>query len=228
MSDRGLECCKLQFTRRGPDGSDRIVLKNLDVRFSPGQSALISGATGAGKTTLLSLLAGMQKPTQGEVLSDGEPVSRYSAMHRDRWRRRVGFVFQQARFLSGCTVLENVILPLVPRKMPGDAMRTLARQALSFCAVSGMESELVESLSDGQRQRVSLARAIVGDPDFLFLDEPTAHQDDEGVEMVLRVTGQSRDRDGVVVVVAHDPRLDQSGGFDRRWQLCDAVLAEVP
>ena len=113
--DSALVCQDISLLRRGWEGSQHAVLKSVSAVFKAGQVAIISGSTGAGKSTLLHILAGLMRPSQGQILADNRPVSRWNTAHRDRWRRKVGIVFQHPRLLNELTVLENVILPIIPR-----------------------------------------------------------------------------------------------------------------
>jgi ABC-type lipoprotein export system ATPase subunit len=202
-------------TRRDPQGEGRAVLDGLDASFGPGLVTVVEGATGAGKSTLLHVLGGLLRPDQGEVLADGQAVSRFTAAHRDRWRRDVGLVFQSPHLLSGLTVLENVMLPLVPRGHAVDRLRAQALAALERTAIAHLAGRDPNDLSGGERQRVSLARALVTGPRFLLADEPAAHQDRAGLDNVMDQLAAAARAGAVVVVVSHDPRL-ASGHLDWR------------
>ena len=203
MAAGGLFCRCLTFRRPGAG----LVLDNIDAVFRDGQVALITGPTGAGKSTLLHLLGAMLPPTSGEIWADGQPVSRWPASHRDAWRRKVGFVFQHLHLRSDLTVMENLLLPLVPRlgRDPGAACGIEA--LLERLDLTGMRGERLQVLSGGQRQRVAVGRALAGAPAFLLLDEPTAFQDDEQTSRLLTLFAETAARGACVVVSSHDQRL---------------------
>lgn len=207
MSTQGLACKAITLTRRDPHGEERAILDGLDASFGPGTVTVIEGATGAGKSTLLHVLGGLLRPHQGEVLADGQAVSRFTAAHRDRWRQSVGLVFQHPHLLSGLTVLENVMLPLVPRGHPVGDLRQQALAALERTAIGHLAGRDPNDLSGGEQQRVSLARALVSQPRFLLADEPAAHQDRAGLAHVSEQLAAAAATGAVVVVVSHDPRL---------------------
>jgi len=216
---RGLECHKLSLIRRSPGGQEKLILSDLNVTFAAGQLAIISGETGAGKSTLLHVLAGLVRPTQGVVFADGDPVSRWVSAHRDRWRRRVGIVFQSDRLISDLSAMENVLLPLVPRRYSLADCRRLAVEALSRLQADGLAAETVGKLSGGERQLVAIARALVLQPSFLLVDEPTAHQDRERTAAVMDTLLAEAAAGAAVIVTAHDARILTSGITRHRYQL---------
>jgi ABC-type lipoprotein export system ATPase subunit len=222
--ERGIECRRLTVARRTSDGREKVVIDNLSAQFETGQMAVISGATGAGKSSLLHVLAGLLRPVQGEVVVDGEVVSRWVSSHRDRWRRRVGIVFQHDRLLGDLSTVENVLLPLIPRGGSLKECRRSALAALSRLSVCPLADRIVRNLSGGERQRVAIARALVAQPSFLFADEPTAHQDHESAEVILKTLTAAATEGAVVVVTAHDPRILEAGATGGRFQLVHGRL----
>ncbi|MGD8721014.1 MAG: ATP-binding cassette domain-containing protein, partial [Desulfobacterales bacterium] len=171
------------------------------------------------KSTLLHVLAGLLRPIQGKVVVDGEAVSRWVSSHRDRWRRRVGIVFQHDRLLGDLSAVENVLLPLVPRGGDLKECRRSALAALGRLNVDPLADKLVRNLSGGERQRVAIARALVAQPSFLFADEPTAHQDHKSTEEILKTLAAAAAAGAVVVVTAHDPRILEAGATGGRFRL---------
>ncbi len=203
-------------TNRG--GATATLLDAVDVSFRAGAVSLLVGPTGAGKTTLLHLLGGLIRPTTGEILADDDPVSRWTAAHRDRWRRQTGLLFQRAELIDDLSAGENVLAPLIPR--PGTLATKIdaSRRTLASLDAAHLERQPVRNLSGGERQRVALARALVADPALLLLDEPTAHQDDTRCELILDVVTAADRRGAIVVVASHDARIVSS-------EVADAVYA---
>jgi putative ABC transport system ATP-binding protein len=202
--------------RRGADGgATEAILQRIDLSCRAGSVTLLTGPTGAGKSTLLYLLGGLLRPSEGRILADGEAISRWTAAHRDRWRRRVGILFQSAYLVDDLSVGENLLLPLVPR--PGRLREKVAvvQEWLERLGLSELASQPASELSGGERQRAGLARALVTEPGILLLDEPTAHQDAAQVARVLAEVAGARERGALVVVASHDPRLLESGVADR-------------
>jgi putative ABC transport system ATP-binding protein len=221
----GLSCKALDFSWPATRAILPPVLQSVNVLFPPGSVSLVTGETGAGKSTLLHLLAGLLGPTAGEVWADGHPVSRWPSGHRTRWRQQVGIVFQHLALMPDLSVAENLLLPLIPRKLAWRRMQNAIHHQLLSTELSDLATAPAKTLSGGQRQRLALARAMVGRPRFILADEPTAFQDDR---QAIRVTDQltSAARQGAVVVVcSHDPRLRSAAGIDQRLHLEAATLA---
>lgn len=216
---RGLECHKLSFFRQSPNGREKPIISDLNATFANGHLALISGETGAGKSTLLHLMAGLLRPTQGEVRANGEPVSRWVNAHRDLWRRNVGIVFQSDRLIGDLSAMENVFLPLVPRGFSLGECRRLAVKALERLQIDGLAADIVSKLSGGERQRVAIARALVSQPSFLLADEPTAHQDAGSAAAILDTLLAVAASGTAVIVTAHDDRVLASGITRHHYQL---------
>ena len=227
-SSIGIQCRALRFVRSDDRRGPACILDGIEAGFEAGRMALITGETGAGKSTLIHLLAGLLRPTSGEVVTDEGVVSRFTAPHRDRWRRRVGIVFQDLHLPGDWTVLESVLLRAVPRPLPWPDLLQAAHGALSQTHCGDLARQRVSRLSGGQRQRVAMARAMMGDPGYLFLDEPTAFQDDRHVADLLALW-DGLTRQGVCLVVSsHDPRLRKASQFHRRWVLADGRLEPRP
>lgn len=208
-------------TERG----SRCLLNGVNASFKRGSVSLISGSNGAGKSTLLNLLACLLSPSSGAISADDAPVSRYRAAHRDRWRRRVGIVFQQLHLLLDRTVYDNVLLPLVPLRYTGGERDRAVCEALERVGGTDLAYTEARVLSGGERQRIAVARAIVHRPEVLLLDEPTAFQDDSGVDRVIDVIRAARSS-SVVVMTGHDPRCDPVLPVDHRFALFEGRLTE--
>ena len=214
-------------SKRVSDGrSRREVLKGISLDLHPGEMLLVRGPSGSGKTTLLAILGGMLLPTSGEVWLGGEAISRLRDHQRAEMRRaKVGFLFQDFGLIEGMTVLDNVLLPLVP---PGQAKGTAvarARALLDQLGIGDLARANVTILSGGERQRVALARARIAGPEVLLLDEPTAHLDTVRAEELMSDLGRLCNEGAAILVASHDARVDHSECIDRRLDLDDGMLA---
>jgi NitT/TauT family transport system ATP-binding protein len=148
-----------------PNGNGGLkALENLSFSVYPQQFVCVLGPSGSGKSTLLRILAGLLRPTDGEVLLCGQA--------HNRPRQDVGFVFQKANLMPWRTVLENIVLPLELQKLPPSEALRQARALVDLVGLNGFEHSLPSDLSGGMAQRVAIARALVHDPDILLLDEP--------------------------------------------------------
>jgi ABC-type lipoprotein export system ATPase subunit len=223
-----LVCQEISLLRRGWNGTQRAVLNSVNALFRSGQVIVISGATGAGKSTLLHILAGLLRPTAGQVLADDLPVSRWNTAHRDRWRRKVGIVFQHPRLFNELTVIENVMLPLIPRSRSMALLRQRGYEALEELGISHLAGQAAYTLSGGEQQRVAIARATVSRPEILIADEPTAHQDETGADTIIRRFSEWKRPQTITIVAAHDARLLGYDRFvDRHFELTDGCLKEL-
>ncbi|MEJ2640392.1 MAG: ATP-binding cassette domain-containing protein [Desulfosarcinaceae bacterium] len=226
---RTLTCHRLQFRRSDTAGDKAVVvLEAIDAVFEPGTLTLISGPTGAGKSTLLHILAGLLRPTAGEIRWGDQAVSRWHSDHQDRWRRQVGIVFQHQLLLGDLTAGENVLLPLIPRKIAFQEQTRAVAHALRRVQLADKTDRLAARLSGGERQRLSLARAIASRPAILLADEPTAFQDDAQTERLIDLLAAEKERGAVVVVCSHDPRLREAGGVDHHHRLARGCLEALP
>jgi len=211
-----LECIGVE--KRLPSGSGVLtVLAGVDLAIAPGEFCAILGPSGSGKSTLLGLLAGLDRPSAGEIRLDGERIDNLSEDQLSLLRRaRIGFVFQSFRLLGNLTALENVLLPLELAGRP-DA-RTRARELLAEVGLGERTHHYPAQLSGGEQQRVALARAFGPRPSVLFADEPTGNLDLATGARVLELLAQLREREGsTLVLVTHDPQVARHA--DRRVHL---------
>jgi lipoprotein-releasing system ATP-binding protein len=223
----GITCRDLCYALPTGNGESRLVLDNLNARFPAGRISIISGAVGAGKSTLLHILAGLSRPTSGEVLVNEQAVSRWAGAHRDRWRRQVGIVFQHYHLLYDFTLLENVMLPLIPLGYGLSECRRRAAEAMQKTATSHLAGRPVNSLSGGERQKTALARALVTRPAYLLADEPTAHQDTANAHRVMNLLRECAASNAVVIIATHESEL--AGPIDDpvRYRLVEGRLEAI-
>jgi putative ABC transport system ATP-binding protein len=201
-----VECRGL--VKRLPSGSRTLtILDGIDLTIQAGDFVAILGPSGSGKSTLLGLLAGLDRPTEGSVLLDGQPIEHMGedelALLR---RRRVGFVFQSFQLLANLTALENVLLPL---ELTGtDGARERASEMLGRVGLADRLHHYPSQLSGGEQQRVALARAFAPRPDLLLADEPTGNLDSDTGKEALDLLAELRENEGVtLVLVTHDAQV---------------------
>jgi len=191
------------------DGIGFDALKNVDLRIETGDCVAIVGKSGSGKSTLMHLLACLDAPTNGGVYLDGNDASALTEKQKNKLRNeKFGFVFQQF-FLNGRdTVFENVVLPMRIRGASAAETSTDAAYAINAVGLSEKTNKKAKDLSGGEKQRVCIARALVGRPQVIFADEPTGNLDSttgDAVENML--FDLNRDKGITLVVVTHDDDL---------------------
>jgi putative ABC transport system ATP-binding protein len=195
-----------------PEGS-LTILDDVSFAVAPGESVAIIGASGAGKSTLLSLLAGLDMPTRGHVVLNGEDLGKLDEDGRARVRAEsVGFVFQSFHLVPSLNALENVMLPL---ELAGvDGARELSSAVLEKVGLKERWSHYPAQLSGGEKQRVAIARAFATEPAVLFADEPTGNLDSRTGETIMELMFElNQSSSTTLILVTHDSGL--AGRCDR-------------
>jgi putative ABC transport system ATP-binding protein len=211
------------FTR----GSERVdVLQDLSLTVPEGEFLGLMGPSGSGKTTLLNLIAGLDRPSEGQVWVGEECISNLSEGQLARWRtRHIGFIFQFYHLLPVLSAYENVELPLLLLPLSAQQRREQVTTALELVGLSDRLRHRPGQLSGGQQQRVGIARAIVTDPTLIVADEPTGDLDARSAEEILNLLCElQRTLHKTIVLVTHDPRAAERA--DRVLHLDKGKLVE--
>src|SRR5690349_23868424 len=182
------------------------ILTDIDLTFKRGEITVIIGGSGTGKTTLLRMLIGLEKPTSGEILIDGEDIVPLGDTAMNRVRRKFGMVFQYAALLDSMSVLDNVAFPLREHTHLSEAdIRRDVSEKLGLLGMQGTENLFPSQLSGGMRKRVGIARALMLRPEILIYDEPTSGLDPTMSRLVDDLIEQMREIFKVTnVVISHD------------------------
>jgi putative ABC transport system ATP-binding protein len=216
-------------TKRYPaEGGGFSALRDVDLRIEPGELVAVVGKSGSGKSTLLNLVAGIDRPTAGEVRVAGTPLAELDESRLAAWRgRTVGVVFQFFQLLPTLTVLENVSLPMeLCSTRPPRAARARGMELLEQVGIADQAAKLPAGLSGGQQQRAAIARALANDPPVLVADEPTGNLDSRTAESVLDLLAATAGKGRTVLMVTHE--RDVAGLVDRVVTLADGrVIAGV-
>ncbi len=207
-----------------PSGERMLtILDDIEIDVRRGEFVAVLGPSGSGKSTLLALMAGLDRPSTGEVLFDGKRIDHLSEDRLAVLRRHnVGFVFQSFQLLGNLTARENVLLPMELLRMPDADNR--GRELLEAVGLSERGHHYPAQLSGGEQQRVALARAFAPRPALLLADEPTGNLDTANGRVVLDLMARLRSEDKTtLVLVTHDPAVANLA--DRRIHLLDGRIA---
>ncbi|MCO6456425.1 MAG: ABC transporter ATP-binding protein [Pirellulaceae bacterium] len=212
-----------KFYQRGSERLD--VLDGLTLEVREGEFVGLMGPSGSGKTTLLNLIAGLDKPSQGEVWVGGQRISSMSESQLARWRTaHLGFIFQFYHLLPVLSAYENVELPLLMLHLTASQRRQQVLTALELVGLADRLKHRPGQLSGGQQQRVGIARAIVTDPSLIVADEPTGDLDAKSAVEILDLLEELRKSlHKTIVLVTHDPRAAERA--DRLLHLDKGRLA---
>jgi len=192
----------------GAGPAEAHALRDASLAVEAGSMVAVMGPSGSGKSTLLTIAGSLEKPTSGEVLIDGAPLSAMSRGAHARLRRRaIGFVFQDFNLLPGLTAAENVALPLELDGVPARKARAAGIAALEGLGLGARASSFPDQLSGGERQRVAIARAVAGERRLLLADEPSGALDSANGEAVMRLIRDACTRGVAAVLVTHDAQL---------------------
>lgn len=194
-------------------------LENLSLDVPRGEFLSLMGPSGSGKTTLLNLIAGIDSPTSGEILIDGNDISKLSRAQLTKWRSvHVGYIFQLYHLVPILSAYENVELPLLLGNQSKAERKKTILAALDLVGLGDRADHRPSELSGGQEQRVAIARAIVHDPELLVADEPTGDLDRESADSILNLLNSlAADHGKTIVMVTHDPKA--SAAAHRALQL---------
>ena len=206
--------------------SERVVLRDVDVRVATGEIVVLLGRSGSGKSTVLNLVSGIDRPTSGMVRVEGVDVTTLSETARTLLRRRrIGFIFQFFNLIPTLTVEENLRLPLELNGVDGVAGRARALELLGAVGLGDRAASFPDRLSGGEQQRVAVARALVHDPALVLADEPTGNLDAESARQVLDLLAALSRRAGkTVIAVSHSEEV--AALADRVLTLADGRLVE--
>ena len=203
------------------------VLRNVGMTMSRGEAAVITGPSGVGKSTLLYIVGLLEPPTSGDLRLFGQSPLAYSATAQAAFRNdHIGFVFQDHHLLPQCTVLENVLVPLLAQRRVNPEDESRARSLLDRVGLTSRLDHRPAQLSGGERQRVALCRALINEPGLLLADEPTGNLDAataQGVGDLLLELAQERNT--MLLCVTHS--LELARRFPRRFRISDGTLSET-
>lgn len=208
-------------------GQDRLVLNQIDGAFYEGEFAVMLGKSGSGKSTLLNLISGIEKPNSGEILIQGQSITKMKERARTLFRRdHLGFVFQFFNLIPTLTVLENVTLPQELAGKNGRLIEQSALRLLDQIGLADRRDTFPDKLSGGEQQRVAIARALAHDPLLVLADEPTGNLDEETGERILKLLlDLTREAGKTLIMATHSPEVVPFA--DRVYRVHEGHLIET-
>ncbi len=212
--------------RSGDEDAD--VLKNINLSIGAGECIVLKGVSGSGKTTLLSIIAGMERPSSGKVIVEGESISKLPDLHISHFRaRKIGMIFQHFNLFEHLTAAENVMIPLIPAGLKMSEVESRVSSSLELANISHKAESPAGRLSGGEKQRVAIARALASDPDIILCDEPTANLDRENSLKFIEILKQLHNMGKTIIVATHDPLFDTLPFSSRLVPMEDGSLADA-
>ena len=191
-------------------GEEKVVaLDNVSLDIYKGEVICFLGSSGSGKSTFLNMVAGLEKPTRGEIIIGGIPIQKLNEEDITLFRQKnIGFIFQAYHLLPMFTAVENVSLPMIFRGTDKKKREKMAKEMLKAVGLSGYENRKPSQMSGGQQQRVGIARALVGNPKIIFADEPTGKLDTHTSKEVMEIMmSKVREFNRTLIIVTHDRKI---------------------
>ncbi len=202
-------------------GTEKLrILIDLSLRLKEGEMLAVTGASGSGKSTFLHLVGGMDRADAGEISLAGQKVTRLEGQQLAQFRNsKIGFIFQFHHLLPGFSALENVMFPLLLRRIPFAEARTRAQALLDEVGLADRSHNKPGQLSGGEQQRVAVARALVGKPSLLLGDEPTGNLDEHTAEAIYELLLDIHRRHHLTsIIVTHNPKLAALCSLEKRLE----------
>ncbi len=200
-------------------------VRDASLRIDEGSLVVLKGPSGSGKTTLLSLIGCQTKPTRGEVIILGKRISKlpekFLNLHK---RNHIGFIFQHLQLIAGMSVLDNIVLPLIPEGINPKERSKRADRLLERFDLGHRRQFKVSHLSGGEQQRVAIARALINNAGILLADEPSAHLDSRLTSYLLNYIDQLKRSGHTILITSHDPIIYRHSAVDHVFEMKDGQM----
>lgn len=225
MSNLIVETINVTKTYNLGKPNEVTAVRDASLQINEGSLVVLKGPSGSGKTTLLSLIGCQTKPTRGEVIILGKRISKlpekFMNLHK---RNHIGFIFQHFQLIAGMSVLDNIVLPLIPEGISPKERSKRADQLLEQFNLGHRRQFKVSNLSGGEQQRVAIARALINNAGILLADEPTAHLDSKLTSDLLLYIKQLKRSGHTILITSHDPIIYQNPAVDQVFEMKDGQM----
>jgi putative ABC transport system ATP-binding protein len=202
-----------------------IAVNNVNLKIDDGELLVLKGASGSGKSTILSCLAGLSKPTTGEVIIDNDRISKLPDNFASLFRReKIGFIFQKYNLIPTLSVKENILVPLIPENLPSKKTKEILEKVMKKFKIDHKKDELVKNLSGGEQQRVAIARSQVNNPKYIIADEPTANLDKELSLHFIEIIKELKNDGKTIIIATHDPLFFELDFVDRVIEISNGEI----
>ena len=203
------------------------VLKNINLEIKDSSCIIIKGISGSGKSTLLSIIGTLLKPTSGSIEINGENISKLPDLHASKFRgEKLGFIFQSYNLFNSLSVKDNVSISLIPLGFSQKQIDELCLKALELANISHKKDEFVYNLSGGEKQRCTIARAMVNNPEIILCDEPTANLDFDNSMIFIETLKKLKTLNKIIIVATHDPIFDNLEFVDKIINIKNGIICE--
>lgn len=203
------------------------ILIDINLHIKRGECIILKGISGSGKTTLLSIIAGLDKPSNGKVLIDDEPISKLPDIFSSKIRaKKIGIIFQHFNLFENLSVYENVTIPLIPSGLGIKEIYKRVEKSLKIANIYYKRSSVASHLSGGEKQRTAIARALVANPDIILCDEPTANLDKENSLLFIDTIKELHNMGKTIVIATHDPLFEKLDFTTHIIEMLDGKIYE--
>jgi len=225
MSNLIVEAINVTKTYNLGKPNEVTAVKDASLQINEGSLVVLKGPSGSGKTTLLSLIGCQTKPTRGEVIILGKRISKLPEKFMNLHKRSyIGFIFQHFQLIAGMSVLDNIVLPLIPEGISPKERSKRADELLEQFNLEHRRQFKVSNLSGGEQQRVAIARALINNAGILLADEPSAHLDSKLTIDLLNYIKELKQSNHTILITSHDPIIYQHPAVDRVFEMKDGQM----
>ena len=200
-------------------------IKNINLSIYKGELIVLKGSSGSGKSTILSTLAGLCKPTSGEVIINNERISKLPDNFASIFRREhIGFIFQKYNLIPNISVKENILIPLIPQNPSSKEVEELLISTMKKFKIEHKKDDIVKNLSGGEQQRVAIARSQINNPSIIIADEPTANLDKDLSIHFIDILKELKQTGKTIIVATHDPLFFDLDFVDRLIEVSNGEI----